>query len=165
MTLEMRLLVSGSIMFMVGLVFALPPIHYNQALFPNTRSMFTLHVEATQNGIMLIALAYISTVIQLRSTPVRLLFEFASNLGAWMNVIPWLFAGITGCVVNFGPGTVAVTDLVPPANNAQLMGVVTLMLMLCGLGDLIAWTIVIINLLAKWATGVSGGNNNKSKKQ
>jgi hypothetical protein len=59
-----------------------PSIHFNKDIFPGTRQMMTLHLEATQNGIMLIAMALMMPWLNL-SKSTTIIYEVASNLGAW----------------------------------------------------------------------------------
>jgi hypothetical protein len=92
---SLRLFISGAFAFLVGLLFAMPPVHFNQALFPNTRAMYTLHIEATQNGIMLIVMGFLSQITTM-SPAVAFVFEVCAHLGAWTNIVPWLYIGVTG---------------------------------------------------------------------
>eukprot|EP00697_Spironema_sp_BW2_P004859 gnl/Spiro4/16573_TR8921_c0_g1_i1.p1 gnl/Spiro4/16573_TR8921_c0_g1~~gnl/Spiro4/16573_TR8921_c0_g1_i1.p1 ORF type:complete len:166 (+),score=42.05 gnl/Spiro4/16573_TR8921_c0_g1_i1:47-544(+) len=148
---QSRLFLSAAVMFLFfGLLPALPPLHFNKELFPGTRHMYTLHVEATQNGIMLFVLAFLLPYLELGALS-RLVFEISANLGAWFNVFPWLYGALHGAVLKFGDGQQGGNHLAtPPANNAQLAGAMETMLMLCALGDLIAWGIVVV-VMAKRA--------------
>lgn len=97
--MQLRLALSGAAMFMFfGLIPALPPVHFNKALFPGTRHMYTLHIEATSNGIMLAAVALFLPWLDIKGREPKIL-EWAMNVGAWMNVLPWLYGARTGAVM------------------------------------------------------------------
>jgi hypothetical protein len=151
--LGLRLCISGAVAFLLGLVFALPPVHFNQSLFPNTRAMYTLHIEATQNGIMLVVMAFLSDICSF-SPLLALILEFAAHTAAWMNIIPWLYIGFNGIVFDLRPGSVsmfsigqAALNLKPLANNAELSANVALMLGACGVGAILSWSILLYGLL------------------
>ena len=117
--------------------------------------MMTIHLEATQNGIMLIVLALIMPWLNLsNSTTTLLVYEVASNLGAWFNVIPWIYAARTAAVLQFHPETFegqvsGNKDAVPPENNDYYVSIIVPMLQICAVSDVIAWTIALVALLQR----------------
>lgn len=126
-----------------GLIFSIPDIHYNKSLFPGTRNMYTLHVEATQNGIMLIVMGLLIPWLRLTKS-VLMIYEIFAHIGAWFNVFPWLYGGIYGTVLKFGEGQVAGNHLasIPPDNDYHV-GNMVMMLQLCTVGDIVAWFIAL----------------------
>lgn len=152
---QWRLIVSGTIMFLFfGLIPSLPPIHFNKDVFPGTRHMMTLHLQATQNGIMLIVMALIMPWLNLSNRTTSLVYEVASNLGAWFNVVPWIYAARTAVVMQYHPETFegqvsGNKDAVPPENNAYYVSIIVPMLQVCAVSDVIAWTIALVALLLR----------------
>jgi hypothetical protein len=148
-----RLCLSGAVMFLVfGLIFAAPPLYENTALFPNTRLMKTLHLEGTQNGLMLVCLGYLSTLVKMGPT-LSLTFELSAHVGAWMNVIPWLYGAYRGIDASSISATNSMaSSMAIRPDNDELMSHIVVMLVLCMVGDIIAWGIVTVKL---W--GVYGG--------
>ena len=55
--------------------------------------MYTLHVEATQNGLMLIAMAFLIPLLKLIN------FYRIVYVGAWFSVFSWIFGSLTGAVL------------------------------------------------------------------
>jgi hypothetical protein len=155
---QWRLIISGTIMFLFfGLIPSFPPIHFNKDVFPGTRHMMTVHLEATQNGIMLIAMALIMPWLNLSNSTILLVYEVAANLGAWFNVFPWIYAARTAAVLQFHPETFEgqVTgnkDAIPPENNDYHVSIIIPMLMICAISDVIAWTIALVALLQRGRT-------------
>lgn len=98
---------------------------------------------------MLIVLALMMPWLQL-GTVTKSIFEISSNLGAWFNVIPWVYGGLTGAVLHLGDGQRSGNwQADPPLNNDELKSVMESMLVLCTVGDFIAWAIVIAALLSR----------------
>ena len=139
-----RLHVNGAAMFLAGLVFALPPFY---ATFPGTRYMLTLHLEATQNALMLFAAAYLLQYARLPVALVRVV-EVCLHVGAWCNVLPWLLLGYTGAVLDSSILPVTSTQIThtPPANNAELAQVAFAMLVVCATNVIAAWTLLLLGL-------------------
>jgi hypothetical protein len=150
-TSQGRLLLSGAIMMMpFGLIFSIPDIAYNKKWFPSTRLMVTLHLEACANSAMLIGVGTMMPHLHYSSKVAQLIMESAMHLGAWMNVFPWLYGGITGAVTKNPSGSNQLQlDQEPPPNNDQLMGNIGKMLGLCVLGDVVGWSLVIYGLFSK----------------
>jgi hypothetical protein len=109
--------------------------------------MITLHLEGTQNGMMLIIMGLILPLLKL-STWISLIYEFTANIGAWFNVIPWLFAAYTGAVVRMGEGQVCGgIGMTPPKDNDYYVSFIGPMLMSCALGDIVSWGIAVYSIL------------------
>lgn len=144
---QLRLIISGVAMFLFfGLIPSIPDIHYNKSWFPGTRNMYTLHVEATQNGMMLILMSFLLPWLHL-SKSLLIIFEISAHIGAWFNVFPWIYGAIYGTVLKFGEGQVAGNHLadVPPDNDYHV-GNMVIMLKLCTVGDIVAWSIAFCSL-------------------
>lgn len=145
--------------FFFGLIPSFPPVMFNKEMVPGTRHFYTLHVEATQNGIMLIVIALMLPYLRLNSL-LKFILEVSINIGAWMNVIPWVYGGLTGAVLILGEGQRSGNyEANPPPNNDILAGNMGLMLMACGIGDVIGWIIVLIGCL-----GAAVGEKEQNKK-
>ena len=154
-TSQGRLLLSGAIMMMpFGLIFSLPSIAYNKERFPSTRLMVTLHLQATANSAMLIGVGTMMPYLHYSSKVVQLIMESSMHLGAWMNVFPWLYGGMTGAVMKNPSGSGSdQSSQVPPPNNDHLMSNIGTMLGLCVLGDVVGWSLVIYGLFSKHNQG------------
>ncbi|KAI9032425.1 hypothetical protein DFJ74DRAFT_702019 [Hyaloraphidium curvatum] len=152
---QLRMGLSGAAMFLAfGLVPSIPDVMYNKKAFPGTRHMLTLHLEATQNGMMLGLIALFEPWLGLGPRTTQVL-EVASNVGAWFNVLPWLYGARTGAVVKLGEGQSAGNLGAPePAENAKHASRMGAMLMACTLGDLVAWGIICYGLAKK---GIEAG--------
>ena len=148
--LQCRLFLSATVMMLpFGLVVAMPQIHYNKRLFPSTRLMTTLHLEATQNSLMLAVVGLMLPFVKLSDT-LLLVLETSLNVGAWMNVLPWLYGGYTGAVMPYIEGSLSdQRNQTVPKNNEVLVGRIQSCLMTCGLGDTIAWSLVAFGLVNK----------------
>ena len=130
-----------------GLIPSIPDIMYNKKLFPGTRHMITLHLEGTQNGMMLIILALLIPFLNL-SGLTKIIYEISANAGAWFNVLPWFVGGLTGAVLKMAEGQlVGNLGAVPPENNTGITNLMTTMLVVCTIGDLVAWFIVFVALI------------------
>lgn len=128
-----------------GLIPSLPPLHYS-ALFPGTRHMYTTHLQATQNGIMLLVVAMLAPWLQLSQRSTKIM-EIGMHFGAWFNVIPWVYGGVTGAVLTFGKGQVGGNkDGDPPADNEKHAKRIQAMLAICTIGDLTGWGMVLYGL-------------------
>jgi hypothetical protein len=180
MSAKLRMLISASFMFLFfgkhlsiggfctrfqvslcpGLIPSIPPVHFNKQWFPSTRFMYTLHLQATQNGMMLMLMAIIGEYLQL-SPFVFVVVEISANIGAWFNVLPWIYAAYTGAILNLSPNAVAVESGIPLPHNGDLVSNITIMLGLCTVGDIISWLILFVALVRKYAVGGVA----KSKKQ
>ena len=110
--------------------------------------MISMHLEATQNGMMLIIMAMILPTLKLGSFT-RIVYEISAHIGAWCNVLPWLYGGITGAVLKMpGHGQVyGNIGAVPPVNNQVHVGIMTTALIACTIGDVISWGIVLAALI------------------
>ncbi|KAJ3328695.1 hypothetical protein HDU76_009473 [Blyttiomyces sp. JEL0837] len=127
--------------------------------------MITLHLQSTQNGIMLLALTYLHPYLNL-SKPISIIFEISSNLGAWLNVLPWVYAAMTGAVVKVGDGQIlGNVNGVVPTDNVLFNERIGMMLMTCALGDILAWGIVFIVLFGKFVFGQNDAKTVSSKKK
>jgi len=132
-----------------GLIPSIPDIMYNRTLFPGGRHMYTLHVQATQNGIMIFVLALLLPYLHLSSF-ISFIFEVSINLGGWFNVIPWLYGAIHGTVLKMGEGQLVGNHLaIPPPDNEKQVDILVTGLKICVLGDVLAWVIVLVALLCR----------------
>ena len=153
---QVRLLLSGTIMFLFfGLFLAMPDIAYNETWFPGGWHIYTLHVEATQNGIMLWIVALMLPFLAVKNKWLLLVLEASVNVGAWMNVLPWLYGARTGALLRMGKWqrSAPPTSVETPENNEELCANMGLMLMLCALGDILAFGIVLVGLLKNMMSG------------
>mmetsp|Transcript_14188 Transcript_14188/g.36241 ORF Transcript_14188/g.36241 Transcript_14188/m.36241 type:complete len:168 (+) Transcript_14188:73-576(+) len=148
-TPQHRLLVSGAVMFLFfGLIPALPPSYFGA---PGVRHMYTLHIEAITNALMLFAVSYLLDRVTF-GCAFKCAVELLSNVGAWMNVFPWVLGAYTGAVFTMGEGQVAVAHNEPPENNAEICGYMEKMLICCALADILAWSLLVIGLVGACCT-------------
>lgn len=107
--------------------------------------MYTAHIERVLNAFMLFSIAYLLPRLSLgrRAGPVM---EVAAHIGAWMNFLPWFYAAYTGVHLTYPARAVAEAWNAVPANNATYSAVVQGMLGLCGVGDLVAWGLIVWGL-------------------
>eukprot|EP01012_Entosiphon_sulcatum_P045085 TRINITY_DN60033_c0_g1_i1.p1 TRINITY_DN60033_c0_g1~~TRINITY_DN60033_c0_g1_i1.p1 ORF type:complete len:153 (+),score=22.91 TRINITY_DN60033_c0_g1_i1:41-499(+) len=150
--MEHLLLVLGVLQVLTGCILGLIP--ENQ--WTLYRYAVTAHLEFTANGVLLIALGYVSTKISLPSVlgPV---FWLTSVVGTWINGLAFVYGAIYG----------ELTELAPKANSeigaaarAKLTGqsgqVVTGMLTICGVCIITSLFLALLGLLL-------GKQNKKTK--
>ncbi len=77
-------------------------------------------------------------------------------MGAYMNVLPWVYGARTGAVLKLGDGQVAVATNPEPKDNETHTSRIGAMLAACTIGDLMGWGIVVLGLARK--LGLVGGS-------
>ncbi len=143
-----RLMLSGAVMFLCDLVFALPPLYFATDLFPGTRWMYTAHMEGIQNAFMLFSIAFLVPYLSLGARS-RGVMEVGAHVGAWLNFLPWFYAAYTGVHLNYPARAVGEAWNELPANNETYSAIVQGLLTTCGIGDLIAWGLIVWGLRSR----------------
>jgi hypothetical protein len=150
-------MLSGVVMFLFfGLIVALPQIHYNRDLFPGTWHMYVWHMEAIQNGLMLMIVALVIPFLELSIMPLTAM-EVLIHIGAWFNVFPWIYGARTGAIfVMHEFARSQPPEGVPkPENNEELVGAIVVMLTICALSDILGFGLLLYGLVNKMMMGSS----------
>lgn len=110
---------------------------------------------------MLLVMAWLLPILQI-STTTTAVYEITAHLGAWCNVLPWAYGGVTGAVMKKeSPAQRGGNwQFEPPADNDKHVAVIVAMLATCALTDIVAWAIVLVALTRR-ALGGSGGSGVK----
>mmetsp|Transcript_24615 Transcript_24615/g.38373 ORF Transcript_24615/g.38373 Transcript_24615/m.38373 type:complete len:162 (-) Transcript_24615:55-540(-) len=150
--MQRRLFVSASVMMFMSLVLSIPPVYDNRDIFPGARHMFTLHIEGCFNSLMLFAVGFVLPFLTQTSSFTFVILEITIQLGAWLNVTPWLYGGLTGAVIPNTKEWVTKASNYdnPPPNNDFHVQVIVGQLMVLTICDLIAWLIIIVGLLSAY---------------
>lgn len=148
---QLRLFITAAVIFLFfGLIPALPAVHFNKAIFPGTRHMYTLHLEATANGVMVIALGLLQPFLEL-SGVLGVVFEVMLYMGVWFNIVPWVIGARNSVVLKLGEGQVGLDPrMVPGPHNEFYVSLIGTMLTLCGVGIITAWAITLFALLRRY---------------